>query len=609
MKRILARLHVALLGGLLAAFPLRAVTVCDEASLRAALVYGGQITFTCDTTILLQHALVVSNTVTLDASGHGVTLSGTGKTRVFQIEAGGSLLLLGLTIRDGLAQGTDGGIGQDGGSAEGGAISVASTGTLTASDCRLLNNMAVGGKGGEGGRGGSALGGAVSSQGGALVLTNCLFSGNRSGSQGGAIAMTNGAFQANHCAFTNNTSLTGGALALGSASGSVSNCLFVGNSAGGGGGAIHHLASLTVSASRFVRNSTSGRPVAQGGAIFSSGDLNIAQSQFMENHAHGDSGYVMGSSAYAAGHGEGGALSLLSGVANITDSTFDGNTAAGGVGCCLFPSAAPGNARGGAVYTQNQTTIQNVTFVHNAARGGSFFPGSWPRLAGMGGAVASGGGELRILYSTIATNEAFGPTNNPPSIVVPPSARGGGVFLSGSNSYLVGCILSGNTTNDVPGDNIHPSLIDGGSNLSSDNTGGGGVDTYLNVDPKLSSLADNGGPVQTMALLAGSQAIDTAESVGSIHCPATDARGMPRGQSNGRCDIGAFEQTFLTIQKVARSEVELGYFGVPDETYALEASTDLVTWQALSTQPGGITFRAASDAVPGQFFRVKLQPR
>ena len=57
-------------------------------------------------------------------------------------------------------------------------------------------------------------------------------------------------------------------------------------------------------------------------------------------------------------------------------------------------------------------------------------------------------------------------------------------------------------------------------------------------DLMLGPLADNGGPTQTLALLAGSPAIDAAgeECVGV----ATDQRGEPR-PAGSQCDIGAFE--------------------------------------------------------------------
>ena len=61
--------------------------------------------------------------------------------------------------------------------------------------------------------------------------------------------------------------------------------------------------------------------------------------------------------------------------------------------------------------------------------------------------------------------------------------------------------------------------------------------TNAPLDAKLGPLADNGGPTLTLALLAGSPAID-AGSDGN--CSPTDQRGEPR-PAGLHCDIGAFE--------------------------------------------------------------------
>ncbi|MGH2676523.1 MAG: choice-of-anchor Q domain-containing protein, partial [Actinomycetota bacterium] len=67
----------------------------------------------------------------------------------------------------------------------------------------------------------------------------------------------------------------------------------------------------------------------------------------------------------------------------------------------------------------------------------------------------------------------------------------------------------------------------------------------LDVNPLLGPLADNGGPTQTHALLAGSPAIDAA-GPGS---PSTDQRGAPRGTP----DIGAYE--LVRCQKVVVNHI------------------------------------------------------
>jgi hypothetical protein len=63
-------------------------------------------------------------------------------------------------------------------------------------------------------------------------------------------------------------------------------------------------------------------------------------------------------------------------------------------------------------------------------------------------------------------------------------------------------------------------------------------------DPKLGPLAPNGGPTQTVALVAGSPAIDAGDPAGCSDddgvALAADQRGISRPQG-ARCDIGAFE--------------------------------------------------------------------
>ena len=61
----------------------------------------------------------------------------------------------------------------------------------------------------------------------------------------------------------------------------------------------------------------------------------------------------------------------------------------------------------------------------------------------------------------------------------------------------------------------------------------------ITADPKLGTLADNGGPTKTCALLPGSSAINKGNNDGA---PQTDQRGVKRPQPKGGIvDIGAFE--------------------------------------------------------------------
>ena len=62
--------------------------------------------------------------------------------------------------------------------------------------------------------------------------------------------------------------------------------------------------------------------------------------------------------------------------------------------------------------------------------------------------------------------------------------------------------------------------------------------SVISADPKLGPLMNHGGYTQTMALLSGSPAIDTAPN---CPAPSNDQRGIDRPQST-ECDFGAYEK-------------------------------------------------------------------
>lgn len=118
-------------------------------------------------------------------------------------------------------------------------------------------------------------------------------------------------------------------------------------------------------------------------------------------------------------------------------------------------------------------------------------------------------------------------------------------------------IVAGNTATQQ-GANTFGTISSQGFNLLSgdpqlgplqDNGG-----NLLSGDPKLGALADNGGPTFTMALLAGSPAIDEGDDADA---PITDQRGEARV---GAVDIGAFEyqtphNTSPTLSDIAVSVI------------------------------------------------------
>ncbi|HXO19434.1 MAG TPA: choice-of-anchor Q domain-containing protein [Thermoanaerobaculia bacterium] len=114
---------------------------------------------------------------------------------------------------------------------------------------------------------------------------------------------------------------------------------------------------------------------------------------------------------------------------------------------------------------------------------------------------------------------------------------------SGSNPALVIGATQVTLSNNIIAENVGrdcgiPVTTVTDHNLDSDNschlTGPGDLP---GVNPLLGPLADNGGPTDTSALLAGSPAIDAGNNA---TCPATDQRGVIRPQGPA-CDIGAYE--------------------------------------------------------------------
>jgi CSLREA domain-containing protein len=218
------------------------------------------------------------------------------------------------------------------------------------------------------------------------------------------------------------------------------------------------------------------------------------------------------------------------GSATIRNSTFEANHAdngaGGGFGGALM-------VRGGFGNTPTAEVV-NSTFVDNAA-------------LEFGGAIHVGdGADLAVRSSTIVNNKANSDNNA--------SGNGGGIVHNGVTGTIAvsNTMLAGNSVGaGAPSSDGQCSgaFVSGGHNLRSAAdagcTGFTGTGDVVNANPLLGSLASNGGPTQTITLLAGSPAIDKgdpgAPGSGAPACPATDQRGLPRGGDAGPCDIGAFE--------------------------------------------------------------------
>jgi hypothetical protein len=136
-------------------------------------------------------------------------------------------------------------------------------------------------------------------------------------------------------------------------------------------------------------------------------------------------------------------------------------------------------------------------------------------------------------YATISGNAALigvgGQGNNS-------SALGGGLYSPNGTIALHGSIVASSPS----GSNCFGTILDNGYNLSSDRSCNFvATGSLTNLDPKLSPLDNYGGFTPTMALLAGSPALDSGDV---SFFPSSDQRGRSRPYG-ARCDIGAFESS------------------------------------------------------------------
>ena len=371
------------------------VTTCDEASLRAAISAGGTIIFDCDGLIVLSSPIVVTNSVSLDANGHSITISGDGAVRLFNVLPGVSFNASGIALIGGFAE-------------TGGAI-LNDAGFVTLTNCSLLNNAAVG-TNGTMFLGGAAAGGAIFSRGGTINATSCLFSNNVArGGKGGAFHP----FPGGGCG----GSAHGGAIYDSNGNATFSNCQFVVNAAVGGGGGDSPVTSGGCGGS------------AWGGAIVSSNGALVVMGTLFDSNtvSGGEKGNGSLGIAGAGGSAVGGSIVTLAAAFEPRNSTFIRNTAQGGSG---GRGSSGGSASGGAVYADGTSDIDGCIFMNNFARA-AFGRPEGPSADALGGAlvIVGQGSAARAIFATNAVGGA--PAGNRQSVPAG-SGKGGALYNTGT---------------------------------------------------------------------------------------------------------------------------------------------------------------------------------
>lgn len=258
-----------------------------------------------------------------------------------------------------------------------------------------------------------------------------------------------------------------------------------------------------------------------GGALFNDGgDVTLFQVAFSNN--------------YGSATPLGGAIAN-SGTLGMTDVSFTGDGAAFGGGLFNHSGTVTGVAvtfendgrfdfDGGAVYVAGGSVGFEDTTVVGSGTASTF-----------GGGIDNAGGTVILANDTLSGNirgsleTDVGATTEVVNTIIGAGFSDGGVNYS--------CVAAGHSTN-AGTTTANAVTTDLGNNIDEDGhcnlTQTGDIS---NVDAKLVPIADNGGPMRTQALLAGSPAIDAADDG---QCSAVDERGTLRPQG-AQCDIGAFE--------------------------------------------------------------------
>ncbi len=447
---------------------------CTEAALRAAVAGGGRVTFNCGSqpiTITLTQQLEIRQDTELDGGGprQGGRVTLSGGGRTRLIW----LYDAQLTIRHLTLI--------DGRSDEGGAIrSAGLNARVFIFNSIFRNNDSTAGVDEEGG-------GAISMHFGQLHIEDSLFEGNR-GINGGAIYNLRCPITVLRSTFRNNDSSYGGVVANFGFGGAIYND---GAGQAGIGGQI------VIRDSLFIGNKARNFGGAVYSYLYQPDRSEIERSFFADNIVY----------LNRNNRASGGALMHHNGPLTLRDSTFVNNRSEDIGGAMVIAHNATSS--------WHRATLSNLTIVGNRAD-------AFAEDRGNGGGLYFDGGAASVVNVTIAHNYA--------------DRIGGGLYNTSSNAAdveLRNTIIAGNLLGSTHDSAQCFGAFRGSRNLQSP-AGRACLSGITQAEPLLDrAVGYHGGPLPTLALLAGSPAINAGAD-----CPAFDQRGAARV---GACDLGAFE--------------------------------------------------------------------
>ena len=264
-----------------------------------------------------------------------------------------------------------------------------------------------------------------------------------------------------------------------------------------------------------------------GGAINNGGTLTLTDSTIDGNTASSAGGGIYNNTL---GFNPDGVLNLI----RTTVSNNSANAQGGGI--ANTPGVGPANANSGVVTLTNSTVSGNSTT-------GSVTAGD--------GGITNISGTVNLTNTTVTANTA-------------PGTGAGGIGNVSGTINIGNSIVAKNTGGSFDARGAFNSQ---GYNLIGQ-SGGNGLNNGVNgdqvgspgapIDPRLGSLADNGGLTKTHALLVGSPAIDAGNSP-----QTTDQRSQSRpvddptvanAAGGNASDIGAYEMNAYQVNTLADSD-------------------------------------------------------
>jgi fibronectin-binding autotransporter adhesin len=416
---------------------------------------------------------------------------------------------------------------------------------------------------------GSSAGGGILTRGQSVKISSSHLDGNRAVEAGGGSGAASGG------GIVYVPGLSGGTLSISSSTinnnrASASASLGAPASVEGGGlrASGGNVARVTVNRSTFLGNEAraSGSlntSTGQGGAIFAE----TADGLTLTSTRVAGSLLSVSSSSPDTAEGDGGGVFIdqaAAGGLKLSKSTVDGNriltSSAGGLATGVGGGIDSGNAVTADRSTVSRNSIKSTTAAPAVAagQGGGLELDSSPNAItnstitgnaigltslnsggtanGNGGGIDSSSGRTSFLDVTVARNTLAGSATSG-------NLAGGGLFADAeSTSLLKATILALDTAGGGDSDlACNGTMTSKGHNLIQKIKGcsfATASTDKIGANPKLGTLANNGGPTQTLALLSGSPALD---AVPITACAVKiDQRGVKRPQGPG-CDIGAFE--------------------------------------------------------------------